>query len=100
MLVNTYTCILRRRSPYVSFSKKLAIVTRNQLSVCTDILRNLSRALLRSRSNARSTRKASVSWVVTIASFGMARTTHHTRRSASISSLAFVLKDQIASSHT
>lgn len=86
MLVSTYTCILRKRFPYVSFSKKLAIVTSKTLSVCTDILRSQSQAPQRSKSSARFMREASVSWVVTIASFGMARTTLHTRRSASITS--------------
>ena len=100
MIVSTFTCTLRIGFPYVSFSKKMAFVTSKTHSASIDTLRSLSLAPPRNRSSVRFMKEASVKWVEITASSGTSKTTNHTRRFASITHLAFVLKDQTASSHT
>ena len=97
---STFTCTLRRGSRYVSFSKKMASVISRTHSASIDTLKSLSRAPPRNRSSVRIMNEASVKWVGITASFGTFKTTNHTRKSASITRSAFVLTDQIASSHT
>ena len=97
---STFTCTLRKGSRYVSFSKKMASVTSRTHSAFIDTLKSLSPAPPRNRSSVRIMNEASVKWVGITASFGTFKTTNHTRKSASITRSAFVLMDQIASSHT
>ena len=100
MIASTFTYTLRRGFLSVSFSKKTGFVTRWTHSASIDTLKSLNRAPPRNRSSVRTMNEASVKWVGITASFGMFKTTNHTRKSVSIIRLASVLTGQIASSHT
>ena len=96
IIVSTCTDMLKIKSQFVSFSKKMDIAINRTHSACTDTLLNQSQALLKSSSFVLITSEASVNWAELTASFTTDPSTS-IKKFAPTTFLVFVQRDQTAS---